>query len=134
MIYLDASAIMRLIEGETAVKASVQKRVGSERPCTSIVRITECLTKPLRDNNESVIASYEEFFSSQDLTLVEVTRSLAEVAASVRANFRLKTPDALHFATAIALRCSRFASSDRHFISADGYQNIVIDLLPASSK
>jgi predicted nucleic acid-binding protein len=43
----------------------------------------------------------EIFFSGAELILAEVSAAVIETATELRARYNLKTPDALHYATAI---------------------------------
>lgn len=46
------------------------------------------------------------------LVLVPVDADIARVAATLRATYRLKTPDALHLATAIVVGADRFVTGN----------------------
>jgi predicted nucleic acid-binding protein len=50
--------------------------------------------------------------NSGDYRLLPVTRQIAESAADFRARYNLRTPDALHIATAIAAQCDVFLTND----------------------
>lgn len=53
------------------------------------------------------------------LVLISVDSEIARVAASLRAIYRLKAPDALHLATAIVVGADRFVTNNRRdFTSA----------------
>ncbi|MFD1827614.1 type II toxin-antitoxin system VapC family toxin [Mumia zhuanghuii] len=48
------------------------------------------------------------------LALLPVTHDVAVMAAALRVRHRLKTPDALHLATAISAGADRFVTNNRH--------------------
>ncbi|WP_232317124.1 type II toxin-antitoxin system VapC family toxin [Anabaena sp. CA = ATCC 33047] len=69
---------------------------------TSVLTITEVLVYPLRQGNTRLAQQYRDIlFNSQGLTTIEVFPDIAETAAQLRANYNLRTPDAIQMATAI---------------------------------
>lgn len=69
---------------------------------TSVLTITEVLVYPLRQQNTLLAQQYREIlFNSQGLTTIEVFPDIAENAAQLRADYNLRTPDAIQMATAI---------------------------------
>lgn len=52
------------------------------------------------------------------LRLIPVDAEIARVAAVLRATYRLKTPDALHLATAIVAGADRFVTGNRRDFAA----------------
>ncbi|MFN9559195.1 MAG: type II toxin-antitoxin system VapC family toxin, partial [Dolichospermum sp.] len=69
---------------------------------TSVLTISEVLVYPLRAGNTILAQQYRDIlFNSQGLTTIEVLPDIAENAAKLRADYNLRTPDALQMATAI---------------------------------
>jgi predicted nucleic acid-binding protein len=80
---------------------------------TSTIALTECLVKPLRDGDTTLVAAYSDLFETTDgLHLVSVNAAVARRAADLRARYNLKTPDALHVATALEAGCDAFLTND----------------------
>ncbi len=80
---------------------------------TSTITLTECLTKPLRDNDTGLITAYNSMLrSTRRVRLVSVDETVAGRAADLRARYNLRTPDALHIATALVARCDAFLTND----------------------
>ena len=77
--------------------------------------ITETLVVPLRSGNFSIITSYEAFLSAGDLQLLPITEAVLREAASIRAKYNVKTPDAIHAATALLSKCDIFLTNDKEF-------------------
>nr|HMS41138.1 type II toxin-antitoxin system VapC family toxin [Pyrinomonadaceae bacterium] len=79
--------------------------------CISPLTEMECLIMLLRQENELLITKFENWFRT-----VEVLPLESEVfrnAAQLRADFNsLKTPDALHLATALHHNCDEFWTND----------------------
>ncbi|MDF5727568.1 MAG: hypothetical protein PUP92_05895 [Rhizonema sp. PD38] len=63
---------------------------------TSVVTIPEVLVYPLRQGNAALAQQYRDIlFNSQGLTTMEVVPVIAEIAAQLRADYNLRTPDAI---------------------------------------
>jgi predicted nucleic acid-binding protein len=118
LIYLDANVVIRLVEGDAATRAPLVARlaVSLGKPGTLVTsRLTrlECRTKPLRAGDPATLAAFDVFFAGTELLLVEVSAAVIERATDLRAKYNLKTPDALHYATAIESRAAVFLTGDR---------------------
>ena len=72
--------------------------------------LTEVMVKPLQTGNDELAQEYRDILVHSDAhTLVSITVPIAESAADLRARYNLRTPDALHVATAISSRLRCFA-------------------------
>ncbi|MBC7784879.1 MAG: type II toxin-antitoxin system VapC family toxin [Burkholderiales bacterium] len=129
--YLDASAIIRIVQGAAHLSDAIRQLVSGHEVVSSVVSITECLCGPLRDRDEPILTLYRGFFAATGIELIPVDDALAQSAAQLRAEFRLRTPDAIHFATALARQCNTFLTSDRDFTNLDGVGDMTVVLLPA---
>ncbi|MFN6218716.1 MAG: type II toxin-antitoxin system VapC family toxin, partial [Aphanizomenon sp.] len=68
---------------------------------TSVLTISEVLVYPLRAGNTILAQQYRDIlFNSQGLITIEVLPDIAENAAKLRADYNLRTPDAIQMATA----------------------------------
>ena len=54
-------------------------------------------------------------FNDDSLTVVPVVRDILILAAGIRATTKLKLPDAIHAASAIATQCTTFLTNDKQF-------------------
>ena len=97
LIYADASAIMRLVDGDEPARQRVEAllRQHGGSVVTSVISMIECRSKPLRDGDAQRVSAYDAFFSSNDLALFPVNSAVAERATQLRATYNLKTPDAI---------------------------------------
>lgn len=116
-VYLDTNPLIYLTEGNPAFKASIEKlfvafEAAQARFITSELALTETLVRPLRNGDTELVAIYERLFD----TLVQplpVSREVLIFAAQLRAQTpSLKTPDAIHLATATLAKADAFVSSD----------------------
>lgn len=118
VIYADANVVIRLIEGDALTRAPLEARLlplrGTGRfLLTSRLTRLECRVKPLRTGDLAVVRLYDAFFSGAEIQLLELTSDVVEKATDLRATLNLKTPDALHLASAILAGASAFLTGDR---------------------
>jgi predicted nucleic acid-binding protein len=120
-VYLDSCFVIYLLE-ETPLFSRQARRFFGENSdlqvCVSPLVRLEVLTKPLRDNNVSLVGDYEYFLAS--LELLSINDEIFYRALHFRARQRLKTPDALHLATAQYHACSEFWTNDDRLKEAAG--------------
>lgn len=103
------------------------------RLVTSTVTLTECFTKPLKDRNHEVVNTYERMFSeTRDITLIPVNKAIARRAADFRAAYNLRTPDALHIATATTIDCDAFLTNDFGLCRVTELRVLTLDALEIS--
>jgi len=67
---------------------------------------------PLRNEDHALLADYDRFFGADGVELIEVSRDVIDLAASLRAQFSFKTPDAIHLATALHAGANVFLTAD----------------------
>ena len=87
---------------------------------TSELIITEALVSPLRSGDVRSIANYEQLIFHAGINLVQIDRTILLAATNLRAKYRIKTPDAIHAATALSLGCNRFITNDKGFRNIAG--------------
>ena len=61
------------------------------------------------------MAQFDIFFSGVEISMIDVTASVVELATKIRAKYNLKTPDALHYASAMEAGASVFLTGDLVF-------------------
>lgn len=80
---------------------------------TSELSLAEIMIKPIKMADVFEQETYKRAITSTDnLTVVPVNSSILIQAAETRANTKLKLPDAIHAATAIATNCTTFLTND----------------------
>ncbi len=89
---------------------SVKK--GEATALSSELTLLETLVVPIRQNNEVLIESYGTLLTKTEVILSPITAEILREAATLRAQLSLKTPDAIHAATAIALKCDYLITND----------------------
>lgn len=118
--FFDASALIYLIEAKAPFAGKVRREltaVAKKHPGLGVAvsRLTwlECRVGPMTTNDNATLASFDAFFARPDLTWVELTRDVVELAAAIRAKHGLRTPDALQAASCLQL------GADHVFLSGD---------------
>ena len=104
-----------------------QAQAGQFVIVSSDLVVLETLVKPLRDGDTIVETLFRSLFDAIEVDLIPVTRSLWEKAALLRAETGLKTPDALHAATALHAECTLFVTNDDDFRRVADLPVIVLD-------
>jgi predicted nucleic acid-binding protein len=83
---------------------------------TSVLTITELLTGPYKSKNFQLVEEYRStLFSFPNLTFREMDYEIANQTAQLRAEYGLKTPDAIQLATALLEKADVFITNDTDF-------------------
>jgi predicted nucleic acid-binding protein len=118
-VYVDTNIIIYMLEGYVAhatalddIKDSIA--TGECVFITGDVTLCEALVVPFRENRTDLIALYRRFLEDSGVfQLVATTRDIYVRASFYRAEFGLKTPDAIHVASAVDAGCDAFLTNDR---------------------
>ena len=120
-VYVDANCIIYSVE-KVAPHAERLRPIweaaaaGSIRVVSSEVTLLETLVRPLKEGNHRLEQFLLAFLlGSNEVRLVSVDTGILVRAARVRAETGLKTPDAIHAATALASGCKMFLTNDKDF-------------------
>ena len=102
-VYLDVvREVMRLIDTQSLAASC------------SVITLTEVLTKPYQTNDQVLANQYRTILSgSRNLSVIDINAAIADRAARLRADYRLRTPDALQLAAALDSGCDAFLCNDR---------------------
>ena len=84
----------------------------------STVTLAEVLTGPFQAGNSALGRRYEKALSQY--TLVPVSAPIAVLAARLRADYRLKLPDAIQLASALDIGAAALVTHDRDFSRVSG--------------
>ncbi len=118
-VYLDTCCVIYLLEDVPIFSEQIRKHMMDNTDailCVSPLVRLEALVKPTIDGNTALIGDYEIFLADQQwLTIgdAEFDRALA-----LRARHKIKTPDALHLATAMQHDCIEFWTNDERLQQA----------------
>lgn len=114
-IYLDACIVIYFVEKHPVYASEIELLINGlgadDSICFSPLIRMECMVMPLRTSDATLQGHYESFFKAQEM--LETKLKCFDKAARLRADFSsLKTPDALHLATALHHNCDEFWTND----------------------
>ncbi len=105
---------------------------GMLRAVASTVALLEVLIVPLRNGDAETAQAYRNILLNNDaMTLMLVSPEVAERAAKLRARYTVRTPDALHLATALHAGATHFITNDTRLPALAELQVITLDSLAA---
>lgn len=84
----------------------------------STVTLAEVLTGPFKVGQTTLAKRYEKALSHYNV--IPVSIPIAALAAQLRAQYRLKLPDAIQLATALDIGAAAFVTHDRDFSAVTG--------------
>lgn len=134
-IGLDTSIFIYQLEANarymelTDIVFSWVERAGHEA-VTSTITMTELLVPSYRDKDEHRVDAFYGLLSTYpNLQWIAPDLEAADLAAKLRALYRLRTPDALQAACAIRARATGLITNDPVFARVEGLDTIVLDQL-----
>jgi len=96
---------------------------------TSTITLLEVLVHPLRSNNRELAAEYRDILLNSRLMTMEVSNTIAEQAARLRATHNIRTPDAIQISAALNAGASHFFTNDVRLPAISSIQIISLDSL-----
>jgi len=117
-VYLDANILIYIVEKhpqwggllQTLLEAAHLRRLTL---MTSHLSVLECLVIPTREQNNQLIQAYREHLFESDLVLLAITLDVIQTAVNLKASHvGLKTPDAIHLATAMLHQADLVLTND----------------------
>jgi predicted nucleic acid-binding protein len=132
LVYIDTAIIIYTIEKIPEywlLLKPVWQQVKNRniRVLSSELTLLEALVAPIRNNDATLITAYEQALLASNMLLMPITQSILRQAAHVRAQSRLKTPDAIHVATAQLEHCDIFLTNDKALQRIPSLNSIVIN-------
>jgi predicted nucleic acid-binding protein len=132
LVYLDANAVIYCVEKHPvywpllqplwlAAKGKTIEIVSSE------LTLMETLISPLKSGDTILVNTYEQLFQQAQTRLLPITQDILRVAARLRATTKLKTPDAIHLATAQLVGCVLFVTNDAGFRGIATLPLVILD-------
>lgn len=111
-IYLDSCIAIYLVEEHPLYCRPIEHALAQSEGivCYSPLTELECLVLPLRLKRADLLDKFSRFFAL-NLKLA-MHDEVYQEAAQLRAEFGIKTPDALHLATARFHRCTELWTND----------------------
>lgn len=119
LVYLDTCCAIYLLEDVQPFSALIRQHLANNPDailCVSALVRVESLVKPSIDGNHALIEDYEIFLADQ--RWLSIDDNVFSSALNLRIKHKIKTPDALHLATAIENGCTEFWTNDNRLNEA----------------
>ena len=119
-VYFDSSAFIYSLERIEPYRTLLEPvwlagQANQFQIISSELVLLDTLVKPLQAKDEVLVTLFRSLLYSKEVRLILTTASLWEDAARLRASFGLKSPDALHAATALREGSKSFMTNDVEF-------------------
>lgn len=79
---------------------------------TSELTLLEVLVGPLKTGNKGLENDFRALLNAPEVSMIAITQDVLERAANLRATVGLKTPAAIHAATALLAGCALLVTND----------------------
>ena len=97
---------------------------------TSVITMTELLVRPYQEKNSKKVDQFYGLLSTfPNLEWRGLTLEVADLAARFRADYRLRTPDAIQAATAVYADATGFLTNDLSFKRVEVFETLILDTL-----
>ncbi|MDF5729255.1 MAG: PIN domain-containing protein [Rhizonema sp. PD38] len=137
LVYVDTSIVIYSVEKfpEYVLLLAplwLRLQAGEIEIVSSELILMESLVLPLRNSNSILTNAYELLLLSSEMRLIPINQSILRQAANLRATTYLKTPDAIHAATASSVSCNQFITNDKGFRNVSGLPVVILNEVLAS--
>ncbi|NES25651.1 MAG: type II toxin-antitoxin system VapC family toxin [Symploca sp. SIO3E6] len=103
-------------------------QAGNIEVLTSELTLMEVLVIPIRNSDTFLTDAYERLLQSPQIQLVSIEPLILREAARLRAvTPSLRTPDAIHVATAMTSECSQFLTNDQRLRIIPDLPVVILD-------
>jgi predicted nucleic acid-binding protein len=136
-IYLDTNAIIYFAEAHETFGPPINAIVSAASKglltiVTSELSLAEALVLPMKLGHKRLVDDYERLLTSRpSFEVWPVSRAILIGCARMRATQKLKTPDAIHVATALSANCTHLVSEDSFQVPPPLMKVLVSDALAA---
>jgi predicted nucleic acid-binding protein len=108
-------------------------QTGNLEVMTSELTLMETLVMPIRNSDTFLVDAYERLLRSPQIQLIPISQTILKEAARLRATTpSLRTPDAIHVATATTSSCTQFLTNDRQLRVVPSLPVVILDEVLAS--
>jgi len=118
LLLIDSAPIIYMLEGRAKLADRFRPLFaahaeGRLRFAVTTITVAEVMTGPLQAGDEELAQRYRAVLQSWQV--VDLNLQIAETAARLRATLRLKLPDAVQAASAVAISADALVTHDRDF-------------------
>lgn len=132
-IYLDANLYIYIFEGIEIYRTRMVELLSAIERRDAIViaselLFTEILPRPVKEGRQDRVERYLELIrNTPRIKLVPVDRSVILRSVHLRADFGLRSMDALHLATALVHGCETFITNDQGLARVEPPRVLTLD-------
>ncbi|MDI6744519.1 MAG: type II toxin-antitoxin system VapC family toxin [Thermodesulfovibrionales bacterium] len=132
-VYIDTSVFIYFVEKNARyhkICESIFENIesGAAKASTSTLSLLEVLVKPYKLKRDDLILSFYSLFTTYpNISWIDLTLGISDLAAKLRAEHGLKTPDAIQAASAISHGTKGFICNDRIFKKVRDIDCLIID-------
>jgi predicted nucleic acid-binding protein len=135
LVYLDSNIVIYLIEqrpdfGPRASAQLAEMEARNDQLVVSDLTRLECRFNPMPLGDHLTLQLYDEFFARSEVQVIGLTTAVCDRATEIRAQRRIKTPDALHLAAAMEAGCDMFLTNDLRLATFPG---LTVEILKDAS-
>jgi predicted nucleic acid-binding protein len=138
LVYVDTQIVIYSVETHPAYWSTLRPLwTAVQHAPLSIVSsqltMLETMVAPLRAGDLVLCKAYEQLFEGGGVRLLPISELVLKEAAKLRAaSPSLRTPDAIHAATALIYGCAMFLTNDESFRSVTGLPLVMLNDVLAS--
>ena len=96
---------------------------------TSTITLLEVLVHPLRRKNSKLASEYRDILLNSKLQTIEISSTIAEQAAQLRADHNIRTPDAIQISACLNAGATHFFTNDVRLPKIPSIQTLSLDSL-----
>lgn len=135
-ILLDTNCFIYYFEDNPKYSNKLEKiftdiESGNNEAFMSIISFMEILVKPKKDNNVFIENRYKLMLTNYpNLSIIDMEYNIADIASRLRANYKIKTPDAIIIATGIYMNVDYIITNDirlKNICNNEGLDIMIIE-------
>lgn len=101
---------------------------GEIEAITSTITLLEVLVHPLKTKNEKLVKRYRDILlHSEGLTTFEILHEISEKSSRLRAEYSIRTPDAIQIAVGVLYGATKFLTNDPDLKKVSEIEVLVLD-------
>jgi predicted nucleic acid-binding protein len=132
LVYIDTMTLIYTVERYPAYWSLLEPlwlaaQAGTIEVVSSELTLMESLVGPLKSGNAALERAFEQALLAAEMRLLPITQPILREAARLRAATNLRTPDALHAATAGQVGCVLFVTNDAGFRRVASLPLVILD-------
>ena len=132
LVYIDTVTLIYTVERYPAYWSLLEPlwlaaQTGTIEIVSSELILMEAIVGPLKSGNTALEKVFEQAILGTRMRLLPISHPILRQAARLRATTRLKTPDALHAATAQQAGCGLFVTNDAGFRGIASLPLVILD-------